>query len=83
MQPEELKRLTDEELRQAYQKTRYNRWVNAFLVGLFIGVVVYAVVKNGFTFFTFFPLVFIYFIIKNETNNQAILKELQARNLHL
>ncbi|HCK21800.1 MAG TPA: hypothetical protein DHW15_06460 [Bacteroidetes bacterium] len=83
MQPEELKRLTDEELRQAYQKTRSNRWVNAFLVGLFIGVVVYAVVKNGFTFFTFFPLVFIYFIIKNETNNQAILKELQARNLHL
>ncbi len=53
----------------------------AFLVGAFVGIVIYSAVNNGFGFFTFFPLVFVYIIVKNETHARSINKEMQSRNL--
>lgn len=53
----------------------------AFLVGAFVGIVIYSAVNNGFGFFTFFPLVFVYIIVKNENHARSINKEMQSRNL--
>ncbi len=81
MKQKELADLTDEELLQEKKKIKSNNVLNALLIGLFIGVSIYSAVKNGFGFFTFFPLFFVYLLLKNGQNNQALAKELKSRNL--
>ena len=37
---------------------------NAVLIGLLVGISIYSTVKNGLGFFTFFPLFFVYLLIR-------------------
>jgi uncharacterized membrane protein len=46
MQPEALKELSDEALIAEARKIKSNRWMYAFLVGAFVGIVIYSAVKN-------------------------------------
>ena len=55
MEEIKLSELNDQELIQKLKKLKTNKIVNATLIGLLLGVSAYSAVKNGFSFFTFFP----------------------------
>lgn len=84
MKPECLTELSDEELLQKIKNLKTNKIVDATIIGVTIGIVIYSAVKNGFGFFTFFPLLLAYMINRNSRNNaileKEIQKELAARN---
>lgn len=86
MNPQNLTTLNNQELLQKAKKIKSQKIIDAFIIGITIGVVIYGTVKNGFGFFTFFPLVLAYFIFKNSKNNELleneIQKELKSRNLN-
>ena len=81
MGQKELEDLTNEELFEEKKKIQYNKIANATLIGLCIGIAVYSAVKNGFVFFTFFPLILTYPFIKNGGKIKVLEKELKSRNL--
>lgn len=74
--------LSDEELMSSYKKLKQNELTSAVLVGLFIGIAVYSTVKNGFEFFTVFPLIFVYILNKNSVRKKQITAEIESRNLN-
>ena len=77
MKQEKFSELSDQELFQKIKSLRTNQIIDAFAVGITIGIVVYSAIKNGFGFFTFFPLILTYLIIRNSKNNRILEKELQ------
>ena len=77
MKQENFSELSDHELFQKIKSLRTNQIIDAFAVGITIGIVVYSAIKNGFGFFTFFPLILTYLIIRNSKNNKILEKELQ------
>ncbi|GEP51119.1 hypothetical protein FNO01nite_17910 [Flavobacterium noncentrifugens] len=85
MKPENLTALSDQELFQKIKKIKTNKTIDAALIGFTVGIVVYSAVQNGFGFFTFFPLIITYVIVRNSKNNQILenemQRELQSRNL--
>lgn len=80
MKQKELAKLTEAELLQEKKKIKSSNIVHAFLIGIFIGVAVYSAVKNGFGFFTFFPLIFVYFLLQNGKKSKALDEELNSRD---
>lgn len=84
MKTESIAELSEQELLQKIKKLKTNKIIDAGMVGFTIGIVVYSAVKNGFGFFTFFPLILTYFIVRNSNNNkileQELQKELDSRN---
>jgi hypothetical protein len=52
----------------------------AFIIGIMIGIIVYSVSKNTWGFFTLIPLYFIYRLVRNPNNNEALKKQLKERN---
>ncbi|WP_281321959.1 FUSC family protein [Flavobacterium aestivum] len=85
MKPEYFIELSDQELLQKMKKIKTNKIVDATIIGVTIGIVIYSIVNKGFGFFTFFPLILGYIIIRNSRNNeilyQEMQKELESRNL--
>lgn len=81
MKPEELSKLTDEELLAESKKIIPNPVLDAFLIGFSVGIVIYGVVKNGFGFFLLFPLFFVHQLLKKSKKHTAIEKLLKERNL--
>lgn len=83
MELENLSELSDEVLLEKIKKIKTNKILDTALIGFTIGIVVYSAVKNGFTFFTFFPLLLTVAILRNSKNNKMleseIEKELQSR----
>ncbi len=77
----ELAVLTNDQLLEEKKKIQYNKIANATLIGVCIGVAIFSAVKNGFVFFTFFPLILTYPFIKNGKKIKVLEKELKARNL--
>lgn len=77
--------LSDTELIKKKKMLKTNKVVDAFLIGFTIGAVIYGAVTNGFGFFTFFPLVITYVIIRNSKSSALLEKEidreLQSRKL--
>jgi len=85
MKSDYLTELSDQELAQKIKKIKNNIIFDAAIVGFTIGIAIYGAVKNGLEFFTFFPLILAYVVIKNSRNNKIlekeIQKELKSRNL--
>jgi predicted membrane protein len=81
MKQKELSELTDEELLIEAKKMKSNSIINAFLIGLFIGIVIYSVVKNSWGFLTLIPLFFAYKLTKNSKKEKVLEKLLRDRNL--
>jgi hypothetical protein len=46
-----------------------------------IGIAIYSTVKNGFGFFTFFPVIFAFFAFNDSKKKKALEKVLKDRNL--
>ncbi len=81
MNQNEISKLSDQELLEEKKKIKSKKIVNALLIGFFVGVMVYAAAKSGFGFFTFAPLIFVYFIVKNGKHVKAMEDEIKARKL--
>ena len=85
MKAENLTELSDQELLQKVKNIKTNKIIDAVIIGATIGVVIYSAVKNGFGFFTFFPLLLAFLIARNSVNNKILERELQkelnSRNL--
>lgn len=85
MDPQSLTELSDQELLQKLKGVKNSKIIDAVIVGFTLGIVLYSAVKNGLGFFTFFPLIVTYVIIRNSKNNKIlekeIQKELESRNL--
>jgi len=84
MKPENLTELSEQTLLKKVKEIKTNKIIDAVIIGVTIGIVVYSAVKNGFGFFTFFPLLITYIIVRNSNNTKileaAIQKELESRN---
>ena len=79
----ELSELTNEELLLEGKRIKSGNIVNAVLFGVMIGVATWSTVKYGLGIITFFPLLFIQMLLKNNARKKAFEKELKERNLTL
>jgi hypothetical protein len=81
MKQKELSELTDQELLIEAKKMKSNSIINAFLIGLFIGIVIYSIVVNSWGFFTLIPLLLAYKLTNNFKKDKVMEKLLKERNL--
>tara|TARA_B110000967_G_C18615545_1_gene426141 strand:- start:421 stop:669 length:249 start_codon:yes stop_codon:yes gene_type:complete len=81
MNRKELSELTDQELLDELKRIKPNPWLDAFLIGLLIGIIVYSVVINSMGFLAIIPLFLIYVLIKKSKKHKALEKLLKERNL--
>lgn len=84
MNQKELSKLTDQELLAEAKKMKSTSIMNATLIGIVIGVIIYGVAKNNFGFFTLIPLYFAFRFFNNPKNNkrnEALKALLKERNL--
>ena len=79
MSNRKLSDLNEQELQEMLKKAKRNDITNAVLIGVFVGIAFYSSIKNGFGFFTIFPLLFPYFLIKNSKTKKEIEAELNSR----
>lgn len=79
----ELSQLTNEELLLEGKRIKSGNIVNAVLFGVMIGVATWSTVKYGLGIITFFPLLFIQMLLKNNARKKAFETELKNRNLTL
>jgi len=77
MEPQSLAELSDQQLLQKIKALKTNNIIDAVIIGFTIGIMMYSAVKNGLGFFTFFPLLLTYAIIRNSNNNKILEKEIQ------
>ena len=82
MDAKQLSELDDAALLEAGKKKEKELQIDRFIVGMVIGVALYSLVKNGFGFFTFFPLLYILVATKKTAENKLIKAEIAARNLN-
>ena len=66
--------LTDQELLDLAKQKKSTAIINAFLIGLLIGIVIYGVAKNNLGFFALIPI-FIAFKIFNKPKNKKSSEE--------
>ena len=81
MNRKELSELTDQELLEESKRIKPNPWLDAFLIGLLIGIIVYGVIINSMWFLAIIPLFLIYVLIKKSKKHKALEKLLKERNL--
>ena len=82
MQEKKLLEFSDQELLQEAKKMKSASIINAFLIGLLIGIILYSVVKNSWGFLTLLPLFLIYKLSNKSKNDTKELENLlKERNL--
>lgn len=77
MKPENLTELSNEQLLKKIKELKTNKIIDATLIGITVGIAIYGAIKNGFEFFTFFPLIIGYLIVRNSKNNEILEKEIR------
>lgn len=83
MSQKELSEMTNEELLLEGKKIKSSNIINAVLFGVMIGIAAYSTIKNGLGILTFFPLLLIQMLLKNNARKKAFETELKERNLTL
>jgi hypothetical protein len=73
--------LSDSELLRKRKSLQSALIVNCMIIGFLVGIAIYSALKNGIGFFTFFPLFFVFLILKNQAANKELLQEIKSRNL--
>jgi hypothetical protein len=74
-----LSEFTNEELVQAEEKHKKDSLYHALGIGVMVGVALYSVVKNGFSFVTFAIIAFVIFIISKKPNDKTVQEEIELR----
>ena len=82
MTRKELAKLTDQELLIEAKKMRSTSIINAVLIGLMFGIIIYSVVKSNVGFLTLIPLYFIYKIVNGSKKHDALKMVLKERSLN-
>lgn len=77
----ELAKLSNEELLKKAKKMKSTSQINALLVGVLIGIIIYSILKSTIGLFTLIPLFFAYKLINGSKNNSALKEILKERNL--
>lgn len=72
MTPKESSELTDQELLEQAKKKKSTAMLKAFLIGLFIGVIIYGVAKNNLGFFGLIPILIALKVLNKPKDNQSI-----------
>ena len=83
MSQKELSELTNEDLLLEGKKIKSGNIMNAVLFGVMIGVATWSTVRYGLGIITFFPLLFIQMLLKNNARRKAFENELKERNITL
>ncbi len=83
MKEEKFASLSDQKLLDKRKSLKTQTIFNAVLIGILLGVSIYGTVKSGFSFFTFFPLFFVFLLIKSKSDSKEIENEIKSRNLNL
>lgn len=81
MKQQDCSELSAEELLIEAKKMKSSDFTSAVLIGCMTGIAIYSTVKNGFGFFTLFPLFFVFLLFKNGPQKKALEAELKQRNL--
>lgn len=81
MEQKKLSELTDDELLQKAKKMKSASTINALLIGIMIGIIVWSVVKNTYGFLILIPLFIIYKLVNNSSNDKELKEILKERNL--
>ena len=81
MNHKELSELSDEELLEEAKKMKSTHTMNAVLIGVMIGVIIFSIWKNTVGLFTLIPLFFAFKIFNKPNNNKALEQLLRERNL--
>ena len=66
--------LTNQELLAEAKKMKSTAILNAFLIGLVIGVVIYGVAKNNWGFFALIPLFIVFKVFNKPAKDKALKK---------
>ncbi len=77
----EFRDLSDSELLQKRKAVKSALIVNCVIMGFLVGKAIYSAVRKGISFFTLFPLFFVFLIGKNQGTYKALLREIKSRNL--
>ena len=82
MSQKDLSELSDQELLVEAKKVKSTAIMNAVLIGVVIGIVLYSIFKNGFGVFILFPLYFVHRMVNNSKYDDKDLEVLlKERNL--
>lgn len=84
MNQKKLSELTDQELLAEAKKMKSTSIINATLIGVMIGVIIFSIWKNTIGLFTLIPLYFIFKVFhkpKEKERNEALKAMLKERNL--
>jgi len=83
MKTENLSELSNEQLIAKFKSLKTDKIIDAFIIGVTVGIFIYSSINNGFSIFTFFPLMIGYLIAKNSATRklfeQELLKEMKSR----
>lgn len=82
MDEQELSAMTDEALLEEAKKLKRNEVFSALTIGVMIGVIVFSMIKKTLGLFTLIPLYFVYKMLRNSKNNDALKRILKERNLN-
>ncbi|TXE15849.1 FUSC family protein [Psychroflexus gondwanensis] len=81
MDKKELSKLTNQELLEKAKEIRPTPVVDATLIGILIGIVIYSVVQNSWGLVTLVPLFLVYTLYKKSKRNKELEKLMKERNL--
>jgi riboflavin transporter FmnP len=81
MNQQELSQLSDEALLAAAKDNKPSPKMDAFFIGLLVGVVIYSIAANGLGFLILIPLFLIYLFLKKPKQQAALNAELKKRGL--
>jgi uncharacterized membrane protein len=76
MEKKNLAELTDEELLLEAKKMKSTMILNALLIGVLIGIMVYSITKNGFGFLALILLFFAYKLINRSNYDKKELEKI-------
>ena len=81
MNQNKYSQFTDEQLLIEKKKLKSTNLINAILIGAAVGVAAYSFYYKGFSFFTLFPLLFVYWFVKSKNSTKELEDEIKSRNL--
>lgn len=81
MNQNELSQLSDKELLEVLKNSKPSPIIDAFFIGLLVGIIIYSVVASTWGFLTLVPLYLIYIFLKKPKKYEALKSELKKRNL--
>ncbi len=82
MIPQEIAKLSDNELLEAVKTNKPSPKIDAFFIGFLVGIIIiYSIVANTWGLVTLVPLLIIYVFLKKPKMYAALTAELKKRGL--